>query len=136
MRAEAIRERLATGPATWRDLCEASGLSEARVMAEVKKLEYAGCAIESETVTVLTLRYDPEHPVVRTCAWPGCETTLHHRNATGYCGAHLPIEAARRWAQLPREKREALAEDICDDGEVIAVLFDHQLSLESVMVGV
>lgn len=34
------------------------------------------------------LVWDPEHPTVRTCAWPGCSVELNRYNPSTYCLAH------------------------------------------------
>lgn len=134
MRAEAIRERLASGPATWAELMEASGLSEQRCMVEVSKLQSEGVTIRLQKVTLVECLYDPERPAERFCAEPGCGRLLRHTNGTGWCSLHVQGEALRRWNALPEDRRKELAAAVCGDPCAIAELFDTQLSLEQAMV--
>src|SRR5512133_1609233 len=129
MRAEPLRARLTEGPATWAELAEATGWSEQRCMVEVSKLQREGAAVRLRTVTFVDLLYDPQHPVERTCAEPGCNVRLRHTNGTGYCAVHVQTQARSRWLALSPDVRRELAEDVCGDSAAWLSLFDTQLAL-------
>lgn len=137
MRAESLRARLTEGPATWAELVEATGWSEQRCMVEVSKLQAEGAAVRLRSVTFVDLLYDPQHPVERLCAEPGCTERLRHTNGTGYCTRHVQGEAASRWRALPANERRVLAEEVTGDPASWLALFDTQLALSDVdaMVG-
>ena len=124
MRAETLRRFLAEhGPATWDEICAATGLSEHQAMIEVKRLEYhpADCIIRYEHRTVVSLLHDPEHPVDRTCAEPGCGEHLSKSNPHPYCRFHVECHAQMVMEALcdlwpsERDPYEGLKEVMCGE---------------------
>lgn len=110
--SQIILEELRQGPRTTSELVEATGVSRNAVLCSLWTLNRDGGYTIANDVGGevregrdgrlfdfapargghreghFRLVFDPEHPTVRVCAWPGCSTHLNRYNPSAYCLGH------------------------------------------------